>query len=854
MANSSWIIKIIGQLTAGNDVWGGWEEYTHYEVDGGDGNDSLYGYNGNDTLSGGNGDDEIYGGWGNDRLFGGWGKDKLFGGDGDDEIDGGEDDDEIYGGKGKDRIFGRRGKDRLFGGDGDDEIDGGDGDDEIYGEWGRDWLRGGIGRDLIFGGDGDDTISGGADEDTLFGNEGDDFIQGDEDGDSIFGGDGNDTLEGNAGDDTLLGENGQDSLLGNGGNDTLNGGSGADVLSGGTGADNLNGYDGQDLLEGDDDDDTLFGGNDQDTLFGGAGNDDLYGEAGDDRLIGVADPANGTNLPGANTIDFYIGGDGSDVFVLGDANTLFYDDGDANTAGITDYAVIKDFNRFEDSIELTGSSTDYVVAALPTELSTTFSNPKTAGIYHDTNNSGSWDSTDELVAVVEHLAPDTLVLEAAYFQFTDEPTSTLWHPSNDSNWELVFSDDFDLASIDSSKWNTRYSHPLYDGRTNPWNGEHQAYVGDGEVIDGVEYDAFEFDNGVLSIVSQKLDQPLTVNLNDSTPGFDPVKSFDYTSGILTSHDNAAFTYGYMEIRAQVAAGTSLWPAFWMLPTDGGWPPEIDIMETLGHRTDTVFNGTHAFDENGTHVHHSAEQTFAGVDFSANFHTYGVEWSEDSLTWYIDDQAMFQIDHDIPDVPMYLLANLAVGGYWPGSPDETTPETSSFDIDYIRVFQNDQGILHGGSQSDTLTKELGHLAGEGGDDTLIAGAGDNHLFGGSGNDNLSAGMGNDILFGTDAGAAGSGEIDTLMGGGGADTFVLGEAEQVFYSSAGALDYALITDFDAAMDTIQLVGEAVAYWLGASSNQQSTELWHQETSGVNELIAVLDQQIISNFDSGFTFSIA
>ncbi|MEO0995705.1 MAG: hypothetical protein AAFX62_18145 [Pseudomonadota bacterium] len=87
MSNSSWITRIIGQLSSGNDVWGGWEEYTHYEVDGGDGNDSLYGYNGNDTLSGGNGDDEIYGGWGNDRLFGGWGKDKLFGGDGDDEID-----------------------------------------------------------------------------------------------------------------------------------------------------------------------------------------------------------------------------------------------------------------------------------------------------------------------------------------------------------------------------------------------------------------------------------------------------------------------------------------------------------------------------------------------------------------------------------------------------------------------------------------------------------------------------------------------------------------------------------------------------------------------------------------------
>lgn len=208
--------------------------------------------------------------------------------------------------------------------------------------------------------------------------------------------------------------------------------------------------------------------------------------------------------------------------------------------------------------------------------------------------------------------------------------------------------------------------------------------------------------------------------------------------------------------------------------------------------------------------------------------------------------------------MYLLANMAVGGYWAGTPGETTPDTASFDIDYIRVFQNERGTLHGGSQEDTLTKELGHLAGEGGNDILIGGEGDNHLFGGAGNDDLSAGAGADVLIGTDTIHAGRGEVDILAGGLGADIFVLGQDNQVFYdddnsATAGTLDYAFITDFDVTQDIIQLAGSVVGYWLGAASDQLSTELWYQENSGGNELIAILDQQNISSFDQGFSFAI-
>ena len=726
------IKKNISYLTEGDDVWGGWED-VDYVVDGKGGNDKLYGYIGNDELDGGDGDDEVYGGLGDDIIRGGQGKDKLFGGDGDDDIDGGEGDDEVFGGNGKDKLKGGNGKDKLFGGDGDDEIDGGDGDDMIFGEGGRNKICGGRGRDLIYGGDDTDEIYGGADEDTIYGGAGDDIIQGNEDGDTIYGGDGNDSIEGNEGDDTIFGENHDDTIVGNDGNDYINGGLGNDNLQGNLGDDYIYGYDGQDTLGGGDGSDILDGGNGNDILDGGAGSDQLYGEDGDDRLVGES-------VTGAGSIDLFVGGAGRDTFVLGDQAGAFYDDNDSATSGVADYAILRDFNRLEDTIELHGTANDYVVASITENLIPEYADTNTTGIFLDTNDNGAYDTADELVAAVENLSPGGLLLDASYMQYTDSLVVGPWNPSTDSEWELVFSEEFTVEAIDAAKWNTRYTrHNHYDGGTSPWNNESQYYVGDNEVIDGVTYDAFEFNNGVLSIVGQKVDQLITAEIGDPLPGHPDVKTFDYTSGILNGQNKAAFTYGYMEMRAKVPAGQGLWPAFWMLPTSGDWPPEIDIMETLGHRTDTVFNSLHYGDQSAV-LSEKGEQTFSGLDFSADFHTFGAKWSENRLTWFLDGYALYDVAHDIPDVPMYLLANLAIGGDWPGAPDETTPETSSLDIDYIRVYQTESGTLHGGLADDILTKELGHLNGEAGNDTLTGGVGDNILIGGTGADTLIGGTG------------------------------------------------------------------------------------------------------------------
>jgi uncharacterized protein YkwD len=181
---------------------------------------------------------EIYAGGGDDRVTigtgvigsyvdGGAGDDRLFGGDNADSLTGGAGADLLDGGGGNDRLNGAGGKDKLLGGAGNDRVLGGDGPDRLFGDGGNDTLDGGASIDRLWGGASDD---------------------------SLIGGSGGDFLFGEGGNDTLFGNTGNDSLDGGDGNDTLDAGPDNDTLLAGLGADNLNGGGGFDLASSDDDD------------------------------------------------------------------------------------------------------------------------------------------------------------------------------------------------------------------------------------------------------------------------------------------------------------------------------------------------------------------------------------------------------------------------------------------------------------------------------------------------------------------------------------------------------------------------------------------------------------------------
>jgi beta-glucanase (GH16 family) len=236
------------------------------------------------------------------------------------------------------------------------------------------------------------------------------------------------------------------------------------------------------------------------------------------------------------------------------------------------------------------------------------------------------------------------------------------------NWKLLFHDEFDGASLDTSKWTTCYFN--FRVGTNACShdqGELELYQPQNVSVS----------NGVLSLTAQK----------------QQASGFSYTSGMISSGpacDGCAsrftFTYGSMEMRAKIPAGQGLWPAFWTLPADLSWPPEIDVFEILGNAPHEI-NLTYHW-PNGTGDGAQKGNAWDGPDFSAGWHTYAVDWEPGSLTWYVDGVERFRYTGvTVVSKPMYLVANLAVGGDWPGPPDASTSFPAVYQIDFIRVWQH-----------------------------------------------------------------------------------------------------------------------------------------------------------------------
>jgi len=283
-----------------------------------------------------------------------------------------------------------------------------------------------------------------------------------------------------------------------------------------------------------------------------------------------------------------------------------------------------------------------------------------------------------------------------------------------SDWELVWSDEFDSANIDLNKW-THEVNCLGGG-----NNEKQCYTDSKEN----SYIA----DGKLQIVA------LPAAQDASQP---------YTSARLNSRYKADFKYGRFEMNAKLPSGQGSWPAFWLMPTDevyGGWPRsgEIDIVESVNLNTVNSDNvaETHVY---GT-LHYGkaspdnassgkAYQLPESVSPADGFHTYAIEWQEGEIRWYVDDylyatQRRSDVrknskgeavglahrgwfseyfdatsgelttfwDNSPYDQEFYMILNQAVGGNWPENVNNTGIDAQAytngnhFEIDYIRVYQ------------------------------------------------------------------------------------------------------------------------------------------------------------------------
>ncbi|GGF86787.1 hypothetical protein GCM10010912_35080 [Paenibacillus albidus] len=250
-------------------------------------------------------------------------------------------------------------------------------------------------------------------------------------------------------------------------------------------------------------------------------------------------------------------------------------------------------------------------------------------------------------------------------------------------WNLAWSDEFDGTSLNTSNWTAE----IGTGSGGWGNNELQYYTNRAQNL--------QVTGGNLVIKAQK----------------EAYGGMNYTSARIKTQGLKSFTYGKVEARIKLPSGQGIWPAFWMLGTNittVDWPKsgEIDVMERVNNNP--FVNGTVHWDAGG---HADYGQISGNLDFS-QYHVYSIEWDANYIKWFVDGNQYnaFYIENGTGNTeefqkPFFLLLNLAVGGNWPGSPNDATPFPAQMLVDYVRVYQNapSSGIVSGGIY--TLTSKV-----------------------------------------------------------------------------------------------------------------------------------------------------
>ncbi len=244
---------------------------------------------------------------------------------------------------------------------------------------------------------------------------------------------------------------------------------------------------------------------------------------------------------------------------------------------------------------------------------------------------------------------------------------------------LVWADEFNGDEIDGEVWEHQLGDGSAYGLPAGWgNGELQIYTDRAE-------SSFVAD-GMLHIVVRREE--------GDPPGF--------TSARLRTMGRVELLYGRIAARIRLPSGQGMWPAFWMLPNDwvyGGWAAsgEIDIVESI-NVADTAYGTIHYGGEWPDNLQSGGSVSLED-DGAPEFHIFEVEWSPDEIVWSVDGTEYHRETSDgwsssgAPDnprapfdQPFHLLLNVAVGGRWPGPPDETTAFPQAMVVDWVRVFR------------------------------------------------------------------------------------------------------------------------------------------------------------------------
>ena len=221
------------------------------------------------------------------------------------------------------------------------------------------------------------------------------------------------------------------------------------------------------------------------------------------------------------------------------------------------------------------------------------------------------------------------------------------------SWNMLFDDEFNGTSLDTTKWRTDSNWGMGIGCQDNTNN-------------------VKVSNGILNLYGRNGQSANCSKSNYTesvieTAGFNDPKPF-------------VFTYGYTEARVNIPPGQGLWPAVWLYSASGGCD-ELDLAEWLDNNTSTIYMTPHYSDCSAATV------PYTGTNWASGWHTIGLDWEPGKLTWYIDGASVRTVtDSRVPNLAMYALLDLTVGGSWPGNPNSTTLFPADYQVDYLRVWQ------------------------------------------------------------------------------------------------------------------------------------------------------------------------
>ncbi len=257
-------------------------------------------------------------------------------------------------------------------------------------------------------------------------------------------------------------------------------------------------------------------------------------------------------------------------------------------------------------------------------------------------------------------------------QMTGTPDDGYYSPLERPGYRLAWHDEFDSGTFpDTANW----TFDLGDGCPNlcGWgNAELQYYT----------------------------DRPRNVYVKD---GFLVLEAWQehigerhYTSCRIKTKGKRSFRYGRIDVRARLPVDRGIWPAIWMLGdniAEVGWPRcgEIDIMELVGQEPNRIYGTAHWDPTGHAHRYINNHYDLAEGTFADAFHVFSLVWDENELRWFVDDREFHRLPMETFEplnpfhASFYLIMNIAVGGHWPGPPDESTTFPQQMVVDYVRYF-------------------------------------------------------------------------------------------------------------------------------------------------------------------------